>query len=1199
MTLSQILSRITTTLRIALLAALVCAPLSSPAQNTTAGSIAGTVTDPSGAAVPNVAVTVTNQGTHVTSKASGTAKGYYTIENLPDGDYTLSVSAPGFSSLSIANIHLDPGQRRGQDVSLKLGNVDTKINVQADTLAVQTESSESSGTISSKEVANLMLNGRNFQQLATLVPGVSSVNGTNSQVNAGYLGQTDLIVGGASSEETTYTIDGVYDMTPTSLININITPSIDAINELRVIKNSYSARYGFAGSGQIVIETKSGTSQFHGSGYEFLRNNSIAVARPYSISGVPATQSSLHYNIYGFTFGGPIYIPKVYNTAKDKTFFFVGAEWKTNHYASVLNSRSEFTPAIRAGDLSLSHDAQSCPSTLTGAAAAAGCTSTTVGDRYLLCGPFCQSLLAARSLSPSTCFFKDSQGVTNQINTACFDPAAAYFINPSNTFMPLPNIPQNNNTNFANYINTNPELDSQNDTIYRIDHHLTPKHLITARYMHEEVYNIRPARNYNDPAPNPGASVYTPALNMLLRWNYTITPSIINSAGIAYTDQKVDLFPTGNFTIPSGLINNVFDNGDLRLPAVSIGGFWTWLGVGVQPNYSKTGDGIFSDDLTIAAGHHVIQAGGLYMWNILRVNASAFSMGNFSIGGGSTTTGDTAGDFLLGFATSYSQSNVQRAGVFHQHWFELYAQDDWKATQRLTLSYGLRYSFYSPTTMDGNDITNFNAADYNINVAPGIVYNTGAYTVNGIVPVTPTGAVANYQTNGVVTACQNGTPCGFTVPKKNLLGPRLGFAYRINDKGTMALHGGYGIGYAQVGMFQTSSLLSNNPYVSTPSYSYAQFSNPGGGTAGAPGIQTLSALDNTYRPATVQNWSLSFEDEIVPHGILNVTYAGDKADHIFSNAVDRNFALNTTVDISSTVNSAACAASSPTPSAPSQWLFDPCLNTGAVNENYERPYRGYGSITTGVAIGQSNYNGLQTGFVYRLGDLQLNEAYTYSKALGNQNQNATGNLAYGFDSNIGFQNPRNPGGDYGRPDYDRTHVFTTAFVYSLPFFRHSSSLIARELLSGFGISGLITAQSGFTQTVGLSTPTNGLANRPDQIAPLIHNSGSGKKAIGQKPLYSYASFAQPAYGTFGNSQPGVLRGPKEVSVATAINKNIPITEHAGLVLRAEAFNLFNHPNINSFNSTWSNNTATDISNFGYASTAGDMRQMEFSARVNF
>lgn len=1175
--------------------AIVAIGASGWAQNTTASAIAGTVTDSTGAAVANAKVTVRNQQTGQVATTTSTASGFYTVENLPGGDYTVGTSVTGFQESRITSLHLDPGQRRGQDIKLTVGSVQTKVDVQADTVGVQTESAESGGTISAKEVANLMLNGRNFQQLATLVPGVSSVNGTNQQVNAGYLGQTDLIVGGASSEETTYTIDGVYNMTPTSLININITPSIDAINELRVLKNSYTAKYGYAGSGQVLIETKEGTNTFHGTGYEYVRNNSLGVARPYAITGVPATSSSLHLNIYGFTLGGPIFIPKLYNKDRNKTFFFAGAEFKTNHYASVLNSRSEFTQAMRNGDLSLSHDAPVCNTTNTNALAA-GCTAgaATLGIKYLACDSYCQNLLAARSLNTATCFGKDINGVTNQLNSACFDSAAAFFINPANSFMPLPNLPQNNNTSFANYINTNPELDSQNDTIYRIDHHIGEKHTITVRYMHEEVNDIRPARNYNDPAPNPGASVYTPALNALVRWNYNITPTIINTAGLAYTDQKVNLYPTGVDTVPAGLFKQAFANNDNRLPAVTIGSFWTWLGVGVQPNYSKTGDGIFSDDFTWVRGRHVVQAGGLYMWNILRVNASAFSQGNFGFSG--AHTGDTAGDFLLGQLASYSQSNVQRAGVFHQHWFELYAQDDWKASPRLTLSYGVRYSFYSPTTKDGNDITNFNAVTFNPTVAPAIT-TTGGFVLNSSnQPLTAAGSIANYLTNGLVTACQLGTPCGFTTPKKDLLSPRIGFAYRLNDKDTMSVHGGYGAGYAQVGMFQASALLSNSPYVSTPTYSNTQFNNPAGGVAGAPGLQSLSGIDGTYRPAMLQSWSLTFEDEIIHRGILSVAYAGDKVDHIFTNSVDRNFALNGTSS-----GSATCAASSnninPAPS--SAYLYDPCLNTGTVNTNYYRPYPGYSSITTGVSIGSSNYNGLQTGFVYRLADLQLNAAYTYSKALGDVNQSAQGNLAYGFDSNIGFQNPHNPQADYGRPSYDRTNVFTSAYVYELPFFRHSKHLLEREFLAHWGTSGLITAQSGFATPVSLSSSYAGLANRPNQIGPLVRNHGSGKKALGQSPLYSSTSFAVPGFGTFGNSEPGVLRGPKEVSYAAAVNKSFPITERIGFQLRAEAFNVFNHPNINSINATYYFASATNVSNFGYAASAGDMRQMEFSGRLTF
>ena len=1172
------------------------------AQNTTAGAIAGTVTDSTGAVVQGAQITVTNQDTQQVSTATTSGTGSYSVENLPDGNYTVAISKSGFKQISVTGIHLNPGQRRGQDVKLTVGSVEAKVTVEADIIAVQTESAESGGTISAKQVSNLMLNGRNFQQLATLVPGVSSTNGANQQVNAGYLGQTSLIVGGASSEETTYTIDGVYDMTPTSLINVNITPSLDAINEMRVLTNSYSAKYGYAGSGQILIATKSGTSTFHGSGFEYIRNNAFAVARPYSVSGIPSTSSSLHLNIYGFTFGGPIFIPKVYNESRTKTFFFAGAEFKTNHYASLLNSRSMFTQAIRNGDESANNKVSgvTCGATPSAAAIAAGCTSGFPADQWLTCDSYCTTLLAARSLSAAKCFFKDANGVTNQVNTSCFDPASTYFINPANDFLPLPNQPQNNNTSFANYINTNPERDNQNDTIYRIDENITSKNLVTARYMHEEVNDIRPARNYNDPSPNPGAVAYTPALNALVRWNYSITPSIINTASIAYTYQKVQLLPTGNYFVPAGTFQQAFNNGDLRLPGVNIGN-WSWLGVGAQPNYSKTGDGIFSDDFTWVHGRHAIQVGGLYMWNIVRLNSSAFAQGNFAFGGAHTN--DVAADFLLGFLSTYSQSNVQRYGSFNQHWFELYAQDDYKVLPRLTLNLGIRYSYYSPSTMEGNAISNFNAPTFNSAVAPAITPGGGFIYNSSNQPLTSTGTIANYLTNGIIVACQNGTPCGFTTPKKGLVGPRIGFAYRLNDRGTMSLHGGYGIGYTQVGMFQTSGLISNSPYVSTPSYANTQFSNPAGGIAGAPGLQSLAGLDSTYRPAMLQNWSLTVENEVVPHGILTLAYAGDKTDHIFSNAVDRNFALGGT-----SANTAACAASSNNlnPVSSSQYLYDPCINganaaPGAtqVNVNYYRPYPGYTSINTGVSIGTANYNALQTGFIYRLADLQLNAAYTWSKALSDQNQTNTGSVAYGFDSNIGFQNPHNPKADYGRPSYDRANVFTSAYVYELPFFRNSTNLLERELLSHWGTSGLITAQSGFANTVGLSSSYAGLATRPNQIAPLIRNSGSGKKAIGQAPMYAYSSFAVPGWGTFGNSQPGVLRGPKEVAFAAAVNKTFPITERVGFQMRAEAFNIFNHPNINSINTSFNFTPSTDATSFGYATAAGDMRQMEFSGRITF
>ncbi|MGA8111299.1 MAG: carboxypeptidase-like regulatory domain-containing protein, partial [Acidobacteriaceae bacterium] len=238
------------------LASLVWAALCIHAQNTTSCAITGTVTDTTGAVLPGVEVQVTNQATGVSTVEKTNGDGYYTAEPLPPGDYSISTRKDGFRSVIVRDIHLDPGQRRGTDLKLVVGAVSATVSVEADAVAVQTESAELGGTISEKEVANLMLNGRNFQTLALIVPGVSAASGANALPNygeGGYLGQTEIVVGGTSIEKTTYSLDGLFDMDPNALINVNVVPTIDSISEVRILKDNYSARYGMAGSGQILV----------------------------------------------------------------------------------------------------------------------------------------------------------------------------------------------------------------------------------------------------------------------------------------------------------------------------------------------------------------------------------------------------------------------------------------------------------------------------------------------------------------------------------------------------------------------------------------------------------------------------------------------------------------------------------------------------------------------------------------------------------------------------------------------------------------------------------------------------------------------------------------------------------------------------------------------------------------------------------
>ena len=1163
-------------------------------QNTTSCAIAGTVTDSSGAVVPGVQVTVTNQATGVVQVVATNNSGYYVADTLLPGDYSVSTKKNGFKTQVLKDIHLDPGQRRGQDVKLAVGEVASTITVEADAVAVQTESAELGGTVSEKEVANLMLNGRNFQTLALIVPGVSAASGANALPNygeGGYLGQTEIVVGGTSIEKTAYSIDGLFDMDPNALINVNVIPTIDSISEFRILKDNFSARYGMAGAGQILIETKTGGNQFHGSGYEYVRNNYIGTAKPYT---TPPTQgiAALHYNIFGYTLGGPLMIPGIYNGDRTrKSYFFAGGEWRINHYPAAIHTRNMLPQAMRNGDFSLSPsltNTANCPGGLT------PCLSLTAGSANLL--------NTYRGLNPGTCITPDSTGRYDQINPACMDPTSVILMDPKNGLWPLPNDIGSN----INYINNGTEKDSENDYNFRIDHNINENNLITARWTPEEVNNLRPSRNYNDPSPVPGSTVYSRGLNAMIRWTDAIKPTLINSMQGGETFNKWLLGVT-NYQLPAGAkIAQLYANADPfnRIPDISMngGGNWAWMGVGAQPNFIHDGVGIASDDLSWTKGNHLIQTGLLYLWTIRHINASAFPMGNFSFSG--AYSGDSAADFMLGLDATYQQTNEQAAGRFHNRWFEAYVEDDWKINPRLTLNLGVRWSYYRPTWEEGDTITNFNAGTWVASQAPAI--NTGGKeTLNSAnQPLTSTGSVANL-TNGLVFAGQNGTPRGFDNPRKGDFGPRIGFAYRLTNDGKTSIHGGAGTGYTQIAMLQTSSLLSNPPFVQSTTITNSLFSQPtAGGAAGAPGIPGLTVVGPDYRPTVTTTYSLTLERQVLPGAVAQVAYAGSISKHVLAEGYNYNFALNGT-----TSGTATCAASgnnplnstiSPYKGPPvSSYSYDPCLNAGSVSTLYYAPYPGFGAISGTNNGGIANYNGLQTGMVWKLHDLTWNLAYTWSKALedvqpNNPGANGTG---VGYDQSASFQNPRNQRLDYGTPDFDRPQVFTSAWVYETPFFAHSNNVLARELLSGWGTSGLAVLESGLAIYPSLGVGNAGLAARPNLIAPVTH-PGDGKSFHSSYQSYlSAASFQAPAWGTFGDAKPGVVRNPKEVDFNVALDKNFPIRESMFFKLRIEAFNVFNHPDP-IVQGTWSS-PSNVLGGFGSVVGAGDPRQMEFSGRLTF
>jgi hypothetical protein len=1149
------------------MAILLLSPWTLQGQNAASGSLDGTVTDVSGAVVPDAQVVVTNQANGVAETINTSGNGFYSAAALEGGDYQLVVTKEGFRTNTVKNIHLDPGARRGVDVKLQVGATSAQVTVEADTVSVQTQSGENGGTISAKQVSQLMLDGRNFQTLATIVPGVTAVTGANQLGPGGASngGQTQLSIGGTSVEQTAYLIDGIYDSVPSGNLTLSVLPGIDSIQEFRVLENNYGANYGFAGSGQILVQTRSGGTTYHGTAYDYIRNNNFLTALNFFHQ--PGTPFGLHQNIFGYSLGGPLIIPKVYNPSTKRTFFFASGQWYLSNSSQSL-TRAFFPQPMRTGDFSASP-------TLPGT----GVLSLDAGS---------SALLAGRGLNPATCLSPGPNGKINQINQSCMDPVSVALMN---AYFPQPNavVPGQ----FNNYVNSTPQKLSDSNVLYRGDHAINQKNQLMGRVMYEETNIQLAARNYNDPAPNPGAASYTTGLNAVVRWTSNFTPHITNSAQVAENYQKGTNTLRGMYTLPDGVtIPRPLGEDPLnRVPSMQINGGWSWLGVGAYPTYSHDGQFMIGDDLSWLKGNHVLQFGGVYMIGIRRANVATGNVpqGNYVFSG--VHTGDPAGDFLLGLDASFVQINSQRSGNFHYRWFEGYVQDDYRATPRLTLNAGLRWSYFGPTTRDGNELANFQPADFNSTEAPLVKTNGSLATNPQGQPVTSSGAVANL-TNGLVIAGQNGTPAGILNPRHTYFGPRLGFAYQLTADGKTAIHGGYGIGYTQVSLQNTVILLPNPPYTQNISITNSLMSNPGAGATGAASVQSLQAIGYDFRAGMIQTYSLTLQREIVPHGVLSVGYAGNLQQHILSTQLDGNFPLAFT-----TSGTPGCAAKSTTPETSTNYSFDPCLNTGATAKAYYRPYQGYDQILSTMSGGVGNYNGLQSGFVYRAHSLTLNLAYTFSRALTDvvpANPGSNGGSGVGYDSVGTFQNSHNIQAEYGRPDFARTHVFTGAPVYDLPYFRNSNSLLARELLSGWSFSGLAIMESGYALTPSDTFGDAGLATRPNQLEK-IHTQGSGKVKIGQHNYFTDPTglFGKPAYGFFGDAANGTIVGPREIAFNVSTTKTFPITERVGAKLGIEAFNVFNHPNITGIS------TQYGAANFGQAISAGDPRIMEGAFRLSF
>ena len=1126
-------------LRAALLLPLVLGLLagSALAQGNTA-SIRGTILDATGAVISGAKVVVTSEATAVAKTTTTSDAGFYSADALTPGLYTVSVSRDGFASVMVSHVQVDPGQTRETSITLKIGNAGESVNVTADALAVETQDSGSGGTITSKQVENLMLNGRNFQSMGQLIPGVSSTAGNNQQTSGGLTGGTTLIVNGASIEYSVYTLDGVYNMNTGNLANINILPIVDSIDEFRILKDNYSARYGLAGSGQVIVETKSGTDKYHGSAWDYFRNDALD-ANPYFAT----VKTKLRQNIFGYSLGGPIKIPHLFNSdGSHKTFFFASNEWRRIENGSTQQG-IVFTDAQRAGTL-----ANTTPLTL---------------------DPLAVQQLAARGAT-------NCVTGPNTINPACIDPNSIALLN---ALSELPNNPGSG----QNYINQEPQTLAQDSYNYRVDHYITNNEVLTGRVSYEQVKNGIPFNSFtggNVVAATP-TTYYTTGMNMMVRLTSTLSPSVINTATVAETYDKPRI-NTSNYQLPAGVtINQAFPNANVlnKAPTISFSGGYSGFGAGTPAIHASDGEGILQDDLSWTKGSHVLQFGAMYIAGIKNQNVFTLPGGSFTFNG--TRSGDPAADYLLGLVGTYHQDSGQRSGSFHYRQGEVYAQDDWHATRKLTINAGLRWIYFSPNTNSGDQVSSFFASHYDPTQAPVPLLGGGFQSNAAGVPITATGTVANLQT-GLVFAGQNGVQDGFFDAKNTNFAPRVGFAYDLTGDGKTSIRAGYGIGYSRLAVEAIYNAFGQNPpYTQSSNVNQGTLENPTAGTAVGLTAQTIDAVGPKFTPTQLQSYSLTFERQLFPSAVLTVAYAGTQFRHQDTFGYDQNQPLHVTAP---SQQSTKCTGGQP---IASNYDFDPCINTNTTTADYSRPYKGYSNIYTEAGIGSGNYNALQTGFVYRKNSVNATVSYSYSKSLSQfGHTSGTGGGSIGGGGGQGIQDWTNLAAEYAPSNFDRTHVLTFSGVYDLPVFRNGGNFVERQIFGGWSLATLSVLESGFAFTPGLSTGSQGLATRPDQVGPIRLLKKKGE-------WFDTSAFVAPANGFYGDARPSTIRGPREISFNIAGYKTFPIHERLNLQFRAEAFNFLNHPNFGSIDPNVGSGT------YGQVTSSLDPRELEFSARVNF
>lgn len=1120
------------------------------------GTIQGVLVDPQGAVLPNAKISATDEAKQLVARETTSGNdGHFYLRSLLPGTYTIRAEFPGFKALERSGLILDQNQIMDVGaVTLQVGQTTESVTVEATVPMVETSTANKSFVITSRQVTELSLNGRDFQSLMRTLPGV--VSNDRSDFRLAFNNTDAFNVNGLRGSNNNVFLDGTINTDVGANDGQFTQISLDSVGEFKVQTSTFNAEYGRNPGILIAINTKSGAKDFHGTLYEFLRNNYFDARNPFDRTG---TTQKLRFNQFGGNFSGPILLPRISTRADKRLFFFFNYEG-TRATRPIGGTFVDLPhPDLFTGDLSrLYRNQQLMRSDGTptgfrvGQVFRPGTAVREAGGRIIGGEPYPNNIIPRAEWSR---------------NAPAFIKVLSFF-NVSGA-PGTPNVPET-----VRYPYQQQYGFEKDGKVARIDWAISSKMNFFWRWADDSqsetqglgIFATLPSPIFPQFRKKPGSS---------WSWNLVnvISPRVTNEFIFGYNrlTQLVD--------VPSGTNKDQYDRTTLGFtfqelyPASNLQNRFPRFSCGVGScNYSGFPAGwasdakqfAWTDNVSITRGAHTFKTGVFFNRNDNGQQPSWTDVTNINFGSNpenARDTGNTFANMLLGNYLSVNQSNGRFYGAFRFYGLELYGQDSWKVSRRLTLEFGLRWAYLGPTYTLGEFLQNyFDPGRYDPSKAVQIDTRAGVRQ-GSIIP----GSGDPF--NGLVHE-GTGIPKGFAKHRHNNFGPRFGFALDPGGDGKTSIRGGAGIFYERIRQnINNFDGLGNPPLTYNPTVYSGNIDqvSPALIAGGTRFPVSLSAFDPEGQIPTVYSWSLGVQRELGRQTSLDVGYVGNMGRYLQYRRDLNHLELGTTLrpGVLASVNS---------------------------TQNALRPYRGYTSVNFTEFGAISNYNALQLRLTRRFSrGLTGNFNYTWSKAIDEADTDGTG-LGY-------FRDRRR---EYGPAGFDRAHIVTIDYVYELPRFVQSGGALG-AVINGWQLNGITRFWTGPSATITSNGDPGTLGGgvRADYIGGEVKdNSTEGQ-------YFNIFAFARPQQGSLGNTGRNILRLPGINQWDLSLFKNTRVTERVNIQFRFETFNTFNH-------TQWAGvNTGLNVPNpgtapteatrgsFGQVNSTRDPRTLQFGLKLLF